>query len=51
MVGLDCQWIDITGLAPGNYMLRIELNTGRVIQEANFNNNAATVPVTVPPSE
>jgi len=50
MVGLDCQWIDITGLAPGKYKLKISLNIDRVIHEANFNNNQAIVPVTVPPA-
>ena len=43
---LDCQWLDITDIEPGNYQLRIHLNPGRAFQEISFDNNSAMVPVT-----
>jgi len=36
---LDCQWIDITGLQPGNWVLEIEVNPQRLILEENYDNN------------
>jgi hypothetical protein len=45
---LDCQWIDITDQAPGDYQLRVRLNPERVFEEASFDNNDATVPVQIP---
>lgn len=40
--GLGCQYVDITGLRPGNYTLRVELNPLRTITEANYLNNVQT---------
>ncbi len=45
---LDCQYVDITGVAPGTYQLRIELNPARRMIESNYDNNVATFPVVVP---
>lgn len=45
---LDCQWLDITDVAPGDYQLQVVLNPSRAFQEATLDNNAATVPVTIP---
>jgi hypothetical protein len=49
---LDCQWIDVTGVPAGNYLLRVTINGGangtHVFAESNYNDNIATVPVTVP---
>ncbi len=44
----DCQWLDVTGVAPGNYQIRVTVNPSRAFEEASFDNNATTVPVTVP---
>ncbi len=46
---LDCQWIDITDVPPGDYRLRVSLNPTREFHEMTFGNNTATVPVTIPP--
>jgi hypothetical protein len=46
--GLDCQWIDITGVPPGNYLLRIRLNVEHILAERNYENNEAVIPVTIP---
>lgn len=46
---LDCQWLDITGVEPGNYRLKVSLNPGQVFEEVTFDNNTAIVPVTIPP--
>jgi hypothetical protein len=40
--GLGCQYVDVTGLPPGNYTLRVELNPLRSIQEVNYLNNVQT---------
>jgi hypothetical protein len=45
--GLDCQWVDITDVAPGSYLLRIRLNEEHVLNESNYGNNVAEVPVTI----
>lgn len=46
---LDCQWLDITDLAPGDYRLQVTLNPARAFQEATLDNNTSSVPVTIPP--
>jgi hypothetical protein len=45
---LDCQWLDITGLAGGTYTLRVTVNPIRVFQEASYANNTASVTVQIP---
>ena len=37
--GVDCQWIDVTDVRPGNYVLVIEVNPNRLVKESNFVNN------------
>jgi hypothetical protein len=51
---IDCQWVDVTDVPPGDYFLRIELNVvpengsePRLV-ERNYANNVVEVPVTVP---
>jgi hypothetical protein len=46
--GLDCQWIDITGLKPGAYVLKAYVNRGRRLPERNFRNNSFTLRITIP---
>ena len=49
--GLDCQWIDITGVAPGDYQLRVNVNDSRNISvESNYDNNTAVLKVRITPS-
>jgi Lysyl oxidase len=45
---MDCQWLDITGLAPGEYSLGIQVNPERRLNEVDFTNNALDVAVTLP---
>ena len=45
---LPCQWIDITGLPGGTYILEIEVDPENLIPEANENNNIARVLVSFP---
>lgn len=44
---LDCQWIDITDVPPGDYTLRVSLNPDRIIPELTYDNNVMQVPVQV----
>ena len=44
---LDCQWLDITGLAGGDYILRVVVNPDALLVEENYNNNVAEVLVTI----
>ncbi|MFO1476205.1 MAG: lysyl oxidase family protein [Verrucomicrobiota bacterium] len=48
--GLPCQYIDITGVPPGQYTLRLLVNPYNLIQEADTNNNTTLVTVTIPPT-
>ncbi|HWY76108.1 MAG TPA: immunoglobulin domain-containing protein, partial [Verrucomicrobiae bacterium] len=44
---LDGQWIDITGLPPGNYTIELEANPQGIILESNYGNNLTTVPIAI----
>jgi hypothetical protein len=46
---LDCQWIDITDVAPGNYELVVRINTEGSIRELSADNNTATVSLQILP--
>jgi hypothetical protein len=42
------QWIDVTGLRPGNYTLRGVVNSSHILVESNYSNNTLDVPRTIP---
>jgi hypothetical protein len=48
---LDCQWIDVTDVPPGNYQIYVTWNPARLLPETRFDNNAAAVPFTIPPDD
>jgi hypothetical protein len=47
--GCDCQYVDITGVAPGDYVLEAKLNTLHVVAESSYMDDSATLRVTIPP--
>jgi hypothetical protein len=46
---LEGQWIDITGLPAGDYVLEVEVNAERFFQEDDYADNSAAVPLTLSP--
>jgi hypothetical protein len=42
------QWIDVTDIVPGDYLLRIMVNPSRRYQEADYENNTTVIRVTIP---
>jgi len=42
---LDCNWLDVTGLATGEYRLRVEVNPLRLFDEVSFDNNVSIIPI------
>ncbi|XP_005996872.2 lysyl oxidase homolog 1 isoform X1 [Latimeria chalumnae] len=36
---IDCQWIDITDVQPGNYILKLQVNPKYAVLESDFTNN------------
>jgi hypothetical protein len=45
---LDCQWLDITGVAPGQYTLRVTVNPDLLLAERRYDNNYLDIPVRLP---
>lgn len=45
---LDCQWIDVTDVKSGKYILELEANPERLFAESDYANNFAAVEVVVP---
>jgi hypothetical protein len=45
---IDCQWIDITGVPGGNYILSVTVDAEGFLPESNYDNNEARVPVVIP---
>jgi hypothetical protein len=48
---LDCQWIDVTDVAMGDYTLNVSVNTAHLLNERNYENNVANVPVSIGPDD
>lgn len=47
-VGTDCQWVDITDVPAGNYVLQVAVNPLGRVSEVNIDNNIIQVPVYLP---
>jgi hypothetical protein len=48
--GLPCQFIDVTGVTPGDYFLRLIVNPAGLLPESETNNNVTLVAVSIPPA-
>ena len=44
---LPCQWIDVTDVAPGDYSLRVRINTAQSLPELDYANNTEDIAVTI----
>jgi hypothetical protein len=49
---LDCQYIDITGVPPGRYRIRAQINVERVVVESDYADNETfyTIDIPAPPT-
>jgi hypothetical protein len=47
-VGTPCQWIDVTDVPLGDYILSLSVNPSGVVPEASLDNNTVRVPVHIP---
>jgi len=45
--GLNCQWIDISDVNVGDYMLEVEVNVARRVEEITFDNNVGEAAVRI----
>ena len=44
------QWVDVTGVPAGEYDLCVTVNAGRIIREANLDDNTSCRTITIPHS-
>lgn len=44
---LDCQWIDITGISGGEYIVRHRVNPERLVIESDYRNNEVACRITL----
>ena len=42
---LPCQWLDVTGVPPGAYTLRVTVNPSRAFAESDYDDDSIDVPV------
>jgi hypothetical protein len=45
--GLTDQWVDVTAVMPGDYLIRATANPDHVIQESDYSDNVRSFPITV----
>jgi hypothetical protein len=45
--GLDCQWVDITDVPNGDYVLVVSINASQGVEEADYDNNIVSLNVTI----
>jgi len=47
----DCQWLDITDVVPGEYVLSVNVNSAGYLSESDFSNNKTSLPITLPTAD
>lgn len=48
---LECQWVDITEVEPGAYVMRVTINAGAQVAEADYTNNVVEVELQITEDE
>jgi hypothetical protein len=51
IAGLACQWVDITGIDPGTYRIRVEINADQHLEELDYSNNAGFIDIRITRTE
>jgi lysyl oxidase len=51
VAGLACQWVDITGIDPGDYRIKVQINAERKIEELDYSNNTGFIPIRITGSD
>ncbi len=44
---LDCQYVDVTDVPPGDYVLALHVNPAQILLESDYSNNVSTTTVTI----
>jgi lysyl oxidase len=51
IAGLACQWVDITGIAPGTYRIKVQINADQHLEELDYSNNTGFIDIRIETTE
>jgi lysyl oxidase-like protein 2/3/4 len=51
IAGLACQWVDITGIDPGTYRIRVQINADQHMEELDYSNNTGFIDIRITSTE
>jgi hypothetical protein len=47
VAGLECQWVDITGVRDGDYQIRVQINADSKLEELDYSNNTGFISIRI----